>query len=106
MPSVASIPGSMSASSSVTSPKATRKSGFQQQKQQQPPVPKTPNVGSNFTIPNGPTPAKQPPGEEDLSRLEPDQMFARFAVTEVRALQKRLRWDTARRTRLAVYVGY
>ncbi|KAG8978165.1 hypothetical protein FRC05_011281 [Tulasnella sp. 425] len=98
----------MSASSSATSPKATRKSGFQQQQQQQqqPPVPKTPNTGSKFTIPNGPTPAKQPQGEEDLSRLEPDQMFARFAVSEVRALQKRLRADAdSKQEELRLMVG-
>ncbi|KAG9047746.1 hypothetical protein FS837_001586 [Tulasnella sp. UAMH 9824] len=78
-PSVASIPISTSGSSTVTSPKVTRKGGFQQQ---QPPSSKTPTAGSKFAVPNGPTPAKQPPGEEDLSRLEPDQMFARFAVAE------------------------
>lgn len=93
-PSVASIPISTSGSSTVTSPKVTRKGGLQQQQQQQqPPSSKTPTAGSKFAVPNGPTSAKQPPGEEDLSRLEPDQMFARFAVAEVRALQKRLRWD-------------
>lgn len=91
----------------MTSPKVTRKGGLQQQQQQQhPPGPKTPNTGSKFAVANGPASAKQPPGEEDLSRLEPDQMFARFAVAEVRALKKRLRTDAdSKQEELRLMVG-
>ncbi|KAG8931533.1 hypothetical protein FRC01_001162 [Tulasnella sp. 417] len=106
-PSVASIPVSTSGSSTVTSPKVTRKGGLQHQQQQQQPIgPKTPNAGSKFAVPSGPTSAKQPPGEEDLSRLEPDQMFARFTVAEVKALQKRLRTDAdSKQEELRLMVG-
>ncbi|KAG9019493.1 hypothetical protein FRB90_001565 [Tulasnella sp. 427] len=99
-PSVASIPVAASASSSVTSPKATRKAGLQQQ---QVPMPKTPNISSKFPIPNGPPQAKQ---EDDLGRLEPDQMFARFTVAEVKALQRRLRIDAdSKQEELRLMVG-
>ncbi|KAG8864943.1 hypothetical protein FRB96_003531 [Tulasnella sp. 330] len=64
-------------------------------------------VNGSFTLASLPVPTPQSKaGEEDLSRLGPDQMFARFSVSEVRALQGRLRSEAdSKQEELRIMVG-
>ncbi|KAG8908508.1 hypothetical protein FRB99_005867 [Tulasnella sp. 403] len=67
--------------------------------------PRTP-ARSPSTTKFPPTPAIIKSFEEDLSRLEPDQMFARYTVSEVRALQTRLRTEAdSKQEELRLMVG-
>ncbi|KAG9013087.1 hypothetical protein FRB94_003920 [Tulasnella sp. JGI-2019a] len=67
---------------------------------------KSPMNGA-FSVGSLPPPVSQSKaGEENLSRLEPDQMFARFSVSEVKALQARLRSEAdSKQEELRVMVG-
>lgn len=78
-PSVSSIP---------TQPSTSLKPGRLSVKPQL----KSPNVPTGRLPPPPQTPNVKKPEGEDLSRIEPDEMFSRFTVAEVRALQARLRY--------------
>lgn len=52
------------------------------------------DIGSPYTGPPfSPNSGRTPKGEEDLSRVDPDDLFIRFSVSEVKNVQAKLRYD-------------